>query len=322
MLDFSGFPYSVIEPGFSMDVERMANLKNEDIVYCVWHHTGGRDHDSTAAQTNRYHSVDKGWAGIGYHGQIRWNGQLELGRPLNKRGVHASAVNTISIGFCLSGNFEIGDIMTRPDQFYSAAQLAALVTRSIPGIKHVRHMEVGATACNGKLFPWESFLEEVDAVLNPEKHIDDVIYRVQVGAFKVFTYAQKMLQDAKRKGFDTYLVQGDDGLYRVQVGAYRNQENAYAKGDAVKKAGFDFYITTQAGRPAASPPDEVPPPQIKVGSKVRVKQGARDYNGVRLASFVYSTTYDVIQISGNRAVIGLGKAVTAAVRINDLILQK
>lgn len=60
--------------------------------------------------------------------------------------------------------------------------------------------------------------------------------------------------------------------------------------------------------------------EIKVGSKVKVKQGAKDYNGVQLASFVYKNTYDVIEVSGNRIVIGIGSAVTAAVHKDNLIL--
>ena len=57
---------------------------------------------------------------------------------------------------------------------------------------------------------------------------------------------------------------------------------------------------------------------IKVGDKVRVKSGAKDYNGTKLSSSVYNTTYDVIQVNGDRVVIGKGKAVTAAVHKNDL----
>lgn len=53
---------------------------------------------------------------------------------------------------------------------------------------------------------------------------------------------------------------------------------------------------------------------------MRVKNGAKTYDGKNLASFVYTTTYDVIQINGNRVVIGKGKEVTAAVHINNLIL--
>lgn len=55
---------------------------------------------------------------------------------------------------------------------------------------------------------------------------------------------------------------------------------------------------------------------IKVGSKVRVTNPV-DYNGTHLA---VSGTYDVIQIDGNRVVIGKGSAVTAAIHKNNLKL--
>ena len=51
----------------------------------------------------------------------------------------------------------------------------------------------------------------------------------------------------------------------------------------------------------------------------RVKNGAKTYTGGGLASFVYSTTYDVLEVSGDRVVIGIGSAVTAAVKMSDLI---
>lgn len=57
---------------------------------------------------------------------------------------------------------------------------------------------------------------------------------------------------------------------------------------------------------------------IKVGDKVRVKQGAKSYKGVSLASFVYNTVYDVLEIKGDRAVIGKGKAVTTDIHVNNL----
>ena len=59
--------------------------------------------------------------------------------------------------------------------------------------------------------------------------------------------------------------------------------------------------------------------EIKKGDKVKVKQGAKTYTGGSLASFVYSTTYDVIEVNGDRVVIGKGKTVTAAIHKNNLI---
>lgn len=60
------------------------------------------------------------------------------------------------------------------------------------------------------------------------------------------------------------------------------------------------------------------------GDKVTTN-ATTDWNGTRLASFVRSTTYDVIQVGGNgldpnRIVIGIGSTVTAAVHANTLTL--
>ena len=120
----------------------------------------------------------------------------------------------------------------------------------------------------------------------------------------------------------------DGGLYRVQIGAFGIKANAVACMERAKAAGFkDAFIVASGGGVAPTPapkpapaPKLAPAPTIKVGSKVRVKSGAKDYNGVQLASFVYGRAYDVIQITGDRVVIGQGKTVTAAVRLKDLTL--
>lgn len=96
------------------------------------------------------------------------------------------------------------------------------------------------------------------------------------------------------------------GLYRVQIGAFAVRANAEATLKKAQAAGFkDAFIVEPAGgsSPAPVPVPEpkhapAPTPTIKIGSKVKIKKGAKDYNGTQLASFVYSTVYDVIQISG------------------------
>lgn len=144
------------------------------------------------------------------------------------------------------------------------------------------------------------------------------LYRVQVGAFKNKANADRMYHRLKAAGYDTYMVQGGDGLYRVQTGAFKNRQNANNLASKLKKAGYDVYITTNAGTPVASG-SAAAPASIRVGDKVRVKKGARTYDGKSLASFVYNTVYNVIQVNGDRVVIGKGSAVTAAVHIKDII---
>lgn len=61
---------------------------------------------------------------------------------------------------------------------------------------------------------------------------------------------------------------------------------------------------------------------IGVGSRIKIRSGANQYGkGTGFASFVYSTVYTVIQISGDRVVFGLNGVVTGAVSKNDCILQ-
>ena len=77
-------------------------------------------------------------------------------------------------------------------------------------------------------------------------------------------------------------------------------------------------IIAQAAGPAPGAPTLTP--VFKVGDKVQVKKGARDYSGTSLASFVFMKEYDVIQATDDRIVIGTkGEGVTAAVKSENLI---
>lgn len=139
----------------------------------------------------------------------------------------------------------------------------------------------------------------------------DTLYKVQTGAFKQKSNAQALETKLKAAGFDTYIV-NTGGYYKVQVGAFSKKANAEAMLAKLKKAGYsDAFITTGSGNAAAS---------VKVGSKVRLKEGAKTYDGKSLASFVYNRDHIVKEISGDRAVITYGGVVVAAVKLSDLTL--
>lgn len=75
---------------------------------------------------------------------------------------------------------------------------------------------------------------------------EEVLYRVQTGAFSKKANADAMLTKVKAAGFDTYMVKVDN-LYKIQVGAYSKKANADAMSAKLKAAGFDTYITTKSG---------------------------------------------------------------------------
>lgn len=103
-------------------------------------------------------------------------------------------------------------------------------------------------------------------------------------------------------------------LYRVQVGAYSDKNNADAMLAKLKAAGFGGYIVTEQATSTTTKAE------IKVGSTVRIKNGAKTYSGGELAPFVYERDHKVTEIKNDRAVISYNNYVIAAVKITDLTL--
>ena len=48
----------------------------------------------------------RGWSGIGYHYVIKRDGQIEIGRPIEKMGAHVKGYNKYSIGICYCGGVD------------------------------------------------------------------------------------------------------------------------------------------------------------------------------------------------------------------------
>ena len=81
--------------------------------YIVVHHTGGTNADPLADTSHHtrdtirnWHVNGLGWTDIGYHWVIEKTGKTVAGRPEHLRGAHCRAVNSTSIGVCVTGNFD------------------------------------------------------------------------------------------------------------------------------------------------------------------------------------------------------------------------
>lgn len=59
---------------------------------------------------------------------------------------------------------------------------------------------------------------------------------------------------------------------------------------------------------------------MAVGDTVKLRKGAKTFDGVSLASFVYNRNHVVKEIKGNRVVITYGGVVVAAVNKSDLTI--
>lgn len=196
-------------------------------------------------------------------------------------------------------------------------------------IDHARGHAMGIASNHGDILHWyrkwgvtlDSIRKDVKAIMDkdqptpePKPPSGKTLYRVQVGAFNVKTNATNYMNKLKKDGYDAFVVQvTKDGkqLYRVQVGAFSVKSNAENYMKQLQKDGYDAFIVQVI----------TATPTIKVGSKVKVKAGAGTYTGGGLQSWVYTTIFSVMELKNNRAVIGLNGTVTAAMNINDLILQ-
>lgn len=80
--------------------------------------------DIDADTVNKWH-LDRGWSGIGYHFFIKRDGQIELGRPLEKQGAHTKNHNKNSIGLCYAGGV---DKDMSPEDNRTSAQIASFLS--------------------------------------------------------------------------------------------------------------------------------------------------------------------------------------------------
>lgn len=179
----------------------------------------------------------------------------------------------------------------------------------------VRHYDASRKNCPSSFADnnwarWTAF----KAKLSTQPEASGALYRVQTGAFSIKANANGLAAKIKAQGFDTYIIQAE-GYYKVQVGAYSQKANADDMMAKLKVAGYDAFITTNSGTPASTPAAS-----IQVGSKVKVRPGARSYTGGSVASWIYDNVYSVDELNGDRAVLDETEICTPF-KVSDLILQ-
>ena len=136
-------------------------------------------------------------------------------------------------------------------------------------------------------------------------------YSVQAGAFSAKKGAVSKCDELNAIGFKAFIVQ-IGAYWKVHVGPFDTKADAELMVRKLKAAGFSSLVV-KAASPAAAE-------TISVGSVVKVRKGAKTYDGTTLAAFVYNREHDVKQISGNRVVITYNGIVVAAIHRDDLIL--
>lgn len=77
------------------------------------------------------------------------------------------------------------------------------------------------------------------------KPVQEILYRVQVGAFSVEENAKRLAKTLEGQGYKTYMIwEKDQNLHKVQVGAFAVKENAIKLAKELANRGHEPYIIT------------------------------------------------------------------------------
>lgn len=120
--------------------------KPKRIVNRVFIHCSASDnpaHDNIQTMT-QWH-LERGFKEVGYHFFIKKDGQIQIGRSLEKTGAHAKNHNTGTIGICLHGLKKENFTQT---QFNSLSYICHVINDAYNGkITFHGHREVAARDC-------------------------------------------------------------------------------------------------------------------------------------------------------------------------------
>ena len=123
--------------------------------YIIIHHAASSK--CSADDIHRIH-LNNGWTGIGYHFYVRKSGEVFAARPIDKVGAHTTNYNSVGVGVCFEGNFELETMSDA--QLKAGQELISYLKGLYPKAKIKKHRDFNATACPGKNFPFDKLCEK------------------------------------------------------------------------------------------------------------------------------------------------------------------
>lgn len=177
------------------------------------------------------------------------------------------------------------------------------------------HRMFAATACPGTYL--ESKLPELARIVNarldvnskpetkPEQPSDSYLVKVKVDVLNI----------REKAGTDSKVVGQikDHGTYTIIAESDGKGASKWGK----LKSGAGWISLDYVDKITSGNVPKETKSTIKKGDKVKMNTN-KGYNGERLASWVKGSIFDVLEVSGDRVVIGKGKSITAAVKNTDV----
>ena len=148
-----------------------------------------------------------------------------------------------------------------------------------------------------------SRLDALEGVTPSPNPVEQVLYRVQTGAFREKGNALALKAKLEAANYDTYLVKVEH-LFKVQVGAFSDVAKAEILEGKLKTLGFDTYITTKSGTPVSDAAEDT----LTEGDRVRMAKDALVWGkSYGFQSWVYSTDLYVREIDGECVTVSTQK---------------
>ena len=182
-----------------------------------------------------------------------------------------------------------------------------------------RHNMFTATTCPGPYLQGR-FEELVSAVNSKLGSSEPTPEPIPAPSEIATNYLVKVTTDVLniRKGPGTnYGTNGsikDRGVYTIVAESDGQGASKWGK----LKSGAGWIALDYTEKQTSSKPSAPATPAITKGCKVKFT-GTKSYSGIKLASWTNGYIFDVIEVSGDRVVIGKGTAVTAAVNMKDCV---
>lgn len=193
----------------------------------------------TVEDIDRWHK-NRGWCKIGYQFFVRKDGTIYRGREENAVGAHAYGYNSISIGICAEGNY---DVEQMPEAQKNAIIELVTYLKNKYGITDVKkHKDLNNTRCPGANYPFDEIVAKANG--NVEfTTIKPIEGRSgNVAADNLVKELQHELNVQKNAGLVEDGILGPktaNAMFNVRIGARGNITKIIQK--ALIKKGYSIY---------------------------------------------------------------------------------
>lgn len=198
----------------------------------------------TVEDIDRWHK-NRGWCKIGYQFFVRKDGTIYRGREENAVGAHAYGYNSISIGICAEGNY---DVEQMPEAQKNAIIELVTYLKNKYGITEVKkHKDLNNTRCPGANYPFDEIVAKANGnvefkTINPieakssESRSENVVVNELV---KELQHELNVQKNAKLAEDGIFGPETAKAMINVKIGARGNITKIIQK--ALIKKGYSIY---------------------------------------------------------------------------------